>query len=89
MPQRVAFIKIFRTGIDRAIGRFFEVSRTVFSSIRNTESIFVFEKVHGDTEFYNHQYMIGRVGAEASQPELFCYFFLHAKHPHRRFFWFK
>ena len=82
MPQRVAFIEFFRTGIDRAIGRFFEVSRTVFSSIRNTDSIFVFEKVHGDTEFYNHQYMIGRVGAEASQPELFCYFFFSTQNTH-------
>ena len=54
MPQRVAFLEIFRTGIDRAIGRFFEVSRTVFSSITNTGSIFVFEKVLDVTEFYDH-----------------------------------
>ena len=54
MPQRVAFLEIFRAGIDRAIGRFFEVSRTMFWSKRNTKSIFVFEGVRGDTEFYEN-----------------------------------
>ena len=29
--------------------------------------------------------MIGRVGAEASQPELFYAFYLHLKHPHGGF----